>query len=430
MLFGFFILLLLAAVAYFHYTQGLLSSAISAFAALIAACLALSFHEPLATVLLTGSIPNYVHAASLVVLFGVIYLVLRVLFDKAVSGNVRFPLWVDRIGAGAMGVVAAVYATGILAIATQALPFDASILGYSRYRLMDDREVRIKPARGGSIEQYRDASTSNELAAATIEEADPKNMPIPVDEWVIGTVSFLSRSGSLSGARPLESVHPDYLDELFFNRLGIQTDANRTALNVAGEQQVEVTELHVYDSIAAQADSEVVETRPENMLLSLPKEAGEGRTFLIARVVFDKDASEPQGGLVHLSPAMVRLVVGDREQGWVNVHPVGTLHGGQKLFLNRADDFIFVRFAQGAPKASADLVFLVDKALLMSDPNAENPLVRAGVFLEVKRMGAVDLTDKPIITPQIAALKPDPNAGVLRKADAVTPPPPRKPGSR
>ena len=123
MIFPLAILILVGVIAYFHYVEGLFSATISAICAILAAVLAFSYHEVIIFTLLKGKVANYAHAMILVTLFALGYLILRVIFDKAVPGNVRFPLYVDRVGGAVMGIIAGVFATGILAIAAQSLPF-------------------------------------------------------------------------------------------------------------------------------------------------------------------------------------------------------------------------------------------------------------------------------------------------------------------
>src|SRR4051794_11511315 len=114
----FFIIVLLAVgvIAFFHYIQGFFSATISAVLAAVSALLALSFYEPVVKLLLGGKFASNAHGMMLLCMFALFYMLLRTLFDKAVPGNVRVPSLVDKIGGAAMGVVAGVFAVGIVAI--------------------------------------------------------------------------------------------------------------------------------------------------------------------------------------------------------------------------------------------------------------------------------------------------------------------------
>jgi hypothetical protein len=175
-------ILMVGVVAYFHYVQGIFSAVLSAILAVIAAMLAFSYHEVLARAFLASKIPNAAHALSLVALFGVIYMVLRVIFDSAVPGNVRVPVLVDKIGAGVAGAVAGVFATGIFVIAAQAMPFGPAVAGYSRYELVDSLDTRVPSPRGG---QSTDTFVHDVLRSDRKNDAEHQALILPVDDFVV-----------------------------------------------------------------------------------------------------------------------------------------------------------------------------------------------------------------------------------------------------
>src|SRR3954471_3928244 len=104
MIFSVVLIILVLAVAFFHYTQGMFSAAISAILAVFAAVLAVSLHEWVVEHLLKGAMADTAHGMMLLVLFAVIYLIPRILFDKLVPGNVRVPAIVDKVGGAALGL--------------------------------------------------------------------------------------------------------------------------------------------------------------------------------------------------------------------------------------------------------------------------------------------------------------------------------------
>ena len=124
MIFGTIILVLLAGVAFYHYVQGFFSAMISAVLALLAAMVALSYHEVLAEGLLAPHMPNAAHALALTLIFAATYLILRMVIDRLVPGNIRLNVLVEKIGAGVCGLLAAIFSVGILALAAQMLPFE------------------------------------------------------------------------------------------------------------------------------------------------------------------------------------------------------------------------------------------------------------------------------------------------------------------
>src|SRR5262245_22490188 len=116
MIFGIVVILLVLLVAYFHYMQGLLSGVLSAVCAAVAAALALGFHENVIDMIAQGKMADQTHAAVLVAMFALIYLILRIIFDKFIPGNVRFPAIADKVGGAIMGLIAGIFAIGILTI--------------------------------------------------------------------------------------------------------------------------------------------------------------------------------------------------------------------------------------------------------------------------------------------------------------------------
>src|SRR5882757_7506125 len=94
------IIILVLLVAYFHYVQGLFTSAISFGCALLATLVAFGYYEDLLNLIGQGKMADYSAGTMLMVLFGFTYLALRIIFDAMVPGNVLFPLYVERVGAG------------------------------------------------------------------------------------------------------------------------------------------------------------------------------------------------------------------------------------------------------------------------------------------------------------------------------------------
>src|SRR3954454_13468170 len=117
MIFNVLIIAAVGGIAYFHYAQGFFSATFSAICAIIAAVLAVSYHEALVVGLLGGKMADYANSVCLVGIFGIVYILLRVLMDKAVPGNIRLPVIVDRVGGALMGVIAAIFTGGVFALA-------------------------------------------------------------------------------------------------------------------------------------------------------------------------------------------------------------------------------------------------------------------------------------------------------------------------
>ena len=395
MFFNIFILAAIGGIAYFHYAQGFFSAFFSTIIAILAAAVAVSYHEPLAMALLGGKMADYANSITLVAIFAGVYIILRVLIDKAVPGNIRLPVAVDRVGGAALGVVAGLFAGGIFALAGAAMPFGPGV--YPRYALEDRPEVTLPIIPGQRTAS--NADINEQLTENTFTEDNHKNLWIPADDFVLAVVSAMSDGGSMAGSVPLKSVHPNYADELFAQRLGIQVGAMHTAMNMAGRSaQVSVPEPGVFKIDVDLAKGKLpvqdaeFDTLHQRAITDVkpPLDNPSANFPLVVRVKFEQNAADSDR-LVRLAPASVRLCAGEK-----NYYPVGTWESG-KLFANKVDDFLILNLQK--EDRAADFVFLVDPSdVVEGDAKAKTQKVKDGVFVEVKRLARVDLAGREVPT--------------------------------
>ncbi len=403
MIFAIIVIILVGVITFFHYTQGMWSATISAVVTVLSAVLAIGYHEIVVETLLKGKMADQANAFALVAVFGLSYFILRTLVDKAVPGNLRLPVILDKVGAGLMGFIAAIFSVGVVAVAAQALPFGPDVGGYTRYAMAEEREVPIQVV-GRS--QYQEIRIAPQVDAETLDPEAKKKMLLPVDDWVVGLVAHLSDGGSLSGKRKLKDVHPDYLDELFAQRLGIQVGASHVASNTI-KKMVEVKGLFRAPANLPQFDADIPNSRPNSKLVKWPAPK-EGETLLVVRLQFHDGADGGKAPeLVRFSPGSIRLVAQSDEEGSKNYFPIGTVEAGNLLMANRVDDFLFV--TEGA---AADVAFIVRNDEILEGKTNK---VKQGVFIEVKRLAREDLSGKTVAP----TITPDKSVTVLRKA-AVT----------
>lgn len=406
MIFTIVILALIALVTYFHYLQGFISALMSAIIAAIAASLALGWQETVVE-MLKGKAPDYANALATVALFAVIYALLRAISDRLVPGNISLPLYVERAGAALLGLVAALFSIGTLAVAAQMLPFGPSVLGYTRFDQGPDRQVQVPPTGGGYSMQ--DEVVSGELKPE-FEHLKPQTqgsgMLLPVDDMLVSFVSSMS-NGLLSNGRPLTAVHPALLDELEGQRLGLMPGAKHTALNLDPHADVRVSRVWLADTLN-EADGEIeAERRGLKFDIAPVLRPAPDEAIVVIRVELGPDAGDDDHNF-RFSAGSIRLVAGP-DDARKNYYPLGTLDVGGGLRVARSDDYL-VATNDGKP---LDLVFLVNKAdVLKTQPVAGTTAAgkRAaptaagftdGTFLEVKRNARVDLTDQPIGSPQM-----------------------------
>jgi Colicin V production protein len=408
MLFGIIILLLIGVIAFFHYLQGLFSATISAFLAIISAVLAVSYQETIISALLKGKVADEANGMVMCLLFAGIYIILRTIFDKAVPGNLRFPAIVDKIGGAAMGVVAGIFATGIVVLAAESMPFGPGIGGYSRYELRKDQSVDVPTDR-----QMKDSFVYNEVPEDDpLKPLDPTkqgSLLIPVDDIVLATVQHLSDNGSLAGDRTLYSIHPDYAQEMFGARIGIQVGANRSVLNVGDLEQAKLGGLYSLAGISC-ADPEFKELRGSWKIPSPPVvKPTPSQVLLVARIEIDHNAGDDADKLFRFSTGSIRLVANDK-----NYFPIGTVDNANILMMQKPDDFIFLDFSS-SPQAGLDAAFLVDRSDLFGDDRKNTGTIADGRFIEIKRLARIDLSGKSLDSSYAAS----PDIAVMRKKLAM-----------
>ncbi len=176
-------------IYYQVFTQGLFSSLIMAVWSLVAAVVALNYHELLAA-MINDQLPlgNFgPRGISLMLIFLVTLFALRGMSDRFVRGNMNFPLMVDRMGSAAFALVSSLTITGMLALTLQSLPVSATFLGFDRCEKL------------------------------TNPEEDKSLFPCG-DSLVL---TFMNRVSSycFAGSEIFANHHPDMLREMYMGRL-------------------------------------------------------------------------------------------------------------------------------------------------------------------------------------------------------------------
>ena len=235
---------LIAGIAFYQAIQGTFSALIMAILTILCSVIALNYYEPLAQ-LLTSRLAGYADSVSLLALFAIPLLILRELFDRVVRGNVMLGLWPDRLGGGALGLVAGLFLVGMLVIVVMMLPLPGTILGYTQY------DATLRVAQGGPPH----------FAAST----------------VLGTAKLLS-GGSMQpfGNEPrFGDAHSDLLLESFCNR-------NRPpgALTWAPPNVLTVTDVFRVPQASPggkvpEREAKLLHSAPKNPLLEIPGDASQ-----------------------------------------------------------------------------------------------------------------------------------------------------------
>jgi hypothetical protein len=435
MIFITIIAILFLGVVFFHYLQGFFSSLISAILSVFAAVLAFSYHESLVETLLQGRAANVAHGMALVTLFAAIYLVLRVLFDKLVPNGVMLPAIVDKIGGATMGIVAAIFATGTVAIACEELPWGSNVGWFTPY-ITADNNAQVPSVGSGQNQSGFVYDELHSQKAGEFDETDRVHffptVLAGVDEMVTATVSHLSDGGSLQAGQPLSHIHPDFLQEIYGQNIGIQGGAKHVAVNLPGKPpMVSVMGVFVVENEKGENDDvnlfdgepSLLRKQPPVTLLQSPKEKkfefpmGKGKapkfvqyanlrnhaekTLAVVRIGFSADAADTDG-MIRLSPGSIRLVAKkSSEPGseFHNYYPIGMLEPSlsasnvSNLYVDKLDDYLILDFPTGIPKVAVDAVFVIDRAVF---EKGKTKLVDDDIFIEVKRMFRDSLAGLPV----------------------------------
>ena len=413
MIFSLVLVALCGVVAFFQYVQGFFSATISAILAMIAATVAMGWYEQVAPLLFNAKIYDQAASVSLVVIFAAVYILPRLLIDSFVPGNVRVPFIVEKIGAGAMGLIVGLVSTGIVAVAADALPFGPTVGMYARFGTTDQKD----PQYGGPSGQMLDTHNYDVFTGDKLDPDDPSKSHIwfGQDDLVVSLARKASgEDGSLAYDHSLATVHPDLLDEYYGQRLGIQPGAKHSAVNTDQSQQVTVKGIYTPPRPIPQVDGEPMSMRISGSQPPPATVAADGdQIVVVVRLNFvGKDLADDTDNLLRYSAGAIRLVAGEPESGaaFKNYYPVATLDTRGTAVACRPDDFLLSDLG-GA--RTIDFVFVVDRDHVMSGDENKPPFhLPPGTFVEFKRYAVCDLSG------QIVQFGPPPNPDktpVIRK---------------
>ena len=397
MIFSVILLGLCGVVAFFQYVQGFFSATISAILAVIAAIVAMGWYEQAAPLLFNAKIYDQAASISLVVIFAVVYILPRLVIDSFVPGNVRVPFIVEKVGAGAMGLIAGLVCTGIVAVAADALPFGPTIGMYARFGTTDQKDAMY----AGPNSQMLDTQTYDVFTGDKIDANDRTHSGVWLhqDDLVVSLAETASGgSGSLSNDRPFAAVHPDLLDELYAQRMGIQPGAKHSAVNTAQAQLVTVKGIYTPPRPIPQVDGEPVAMRVSGAEPPPSTVTADGdQIVLVVRMNFaGKDLADDTDNLLRFSAGAIRLVAGLPDSGapFKNYYPVATLDARGTAVAARPDDFLL---ADMAGARTVDFVFVVDRDHVMGGDETKPPFhIPAGAFVEFKRYGVCDISGQTV----------------------------------
>ncbi len=204
------VLLMLVLITFFQSLQGLFGAMILLVLSGISAAIAFGYYEDLHSGLLAQWLPGEGQAVSLMVIFLVTLLILRLVVDFAFKGTVLIPKKIDRAGGAVLGFFVALIMTGTVVTAIQMLPTDQEVLGFTRHQATLDGRITERGVWFGP------------------------------DRFAVGLAGTIL-DGSLSGKSAREGkfgeVHPDLLAELDARRsAGVPTGSKPGEVKISIEQ--------------------------------------------------------------------------------------------------------------------------------------------------------------------------------------------------
>lgn len=232
----------------------------------------------------------------------------------------------------------------------------------------------------------------------SVKADEPKGVLFNADGFATGLFSVVSK-GSFSGKRSFATIHPAYLDQLFFNRL-INTET--TSLISGKFPAITVPrDAAVWDAptaVADQANALIGDLRTrrrieyaENKSVSLPVSTAGGDIKIvrvgIKKTAIGRDGSKVNGGT--FTPSQLRLICKRRGSGQdplagegVNVYPIGHLRTADEIQV--APEIKVASGGQGAERF-IDFVFSV--------PSGHEP-----VLVQYKMNTLVEIPPRAIVT--------------------------------
>jgi len=226
MWFSLFSLVLILAIMFYQGLLGVFTSAINCILAVLAAAIAFGLYENVYYDYLLSSQPDDGRAIALVGIFIVSLLIMRLIVDQLITGNLKFSVLVDRLGGGAFGFVTAMVIIGVLATGIQMLSFPPRWLGFSRYAMVNTdtgETVDLSPKE----EKQTELNVLSQVDLSTVQFRR-RSLWLNPDGFAVAIASFLS-DNALAGESKMSQVHPQLLDENYWARFSPAGQVSKVA---------------------------------------------------------------------------------------------------------------------------------------------------------------------------------------------------------
>ncbi len=291
--------------------RGAFSSMLHMLCVIAAGAMAFALWEPLSMMLVGFSpergffsfLEGIAWGVGLVLPFVITLLVLRLISDKLVTGNIKNWGLIDIVFGFIFGINTAVITAGILVIAIGSMRLPSNFLGYQPLWYSEDRAE----GQGSLVRSDR--------------------LWIPVDRLVSAAYGGLS-TGTLSTSQPLAKWYPDLETAGFGNRISAGDGGARNAYT---DDAFRITSAYTIGSVegSISVDDLIKDKRdpiPQGYLdlENEPVESG----YLMGYVLnFAPNARErgKKGGQVMISNGQIRIVAENEDGDTVAIHPLATI---------------------------------------------------------------------------------------------------------
>ncbi len=409
------VVLIMIGCAVYQYLKGTFVRALSTI--IIAVCggiVAFSFFEFLAEFIISrgkeGSLLFLVPWAQplcFVLLFVLTFAVLQTAAVQLTQKPVDLGFMPERIGRIVCGIILGFYVSGLLLICLQMGPLPSKF-PYQR------------------------------LDSAKLDPDNPSTVLLNADGFAIGLFNMIS-NGSFSGKRSFGTVHPDYLNQLFMNRL--KNDVSLLSCSPV----IEISRPAVWpapDAVKKQVEDFVTEYNSRGKLVdqdskkSIPMSSWlrSGYEPIIVRVGLKRSAlqADPRVNAAIFSLTQVRLICKRKGYGQdlyagtaINVFPLGYLNNTNQIQLNPDVQLKGDNFGRNGNKKDFDFVFCIptDHVPVLVQYKLNNILDISNAIAPADQAFPGSGLDRPSERNEEPANQPERQENTEAPANQDTPPP-------
>lgn len=343
------VLIILGCAAYQYLKGTFVKAFVTIIVAIIASVVAFSFFEVLANVFISRSdnsrflsIAPWAQPLCFMLLFILTFAILQTAAAQLSRQPIDLGLLPERIGRVVCGIILGLLTSGFLLTALQMGPLSIAY-PYERFDLMK------------------------------LEPDNPDGVLLNADGFATGLFSMIS-NGSFSGKRSFATIHPDYLDQLFLNRM-----ISDISIITSNYPAIEVQKPAVWpapEAIKKRVDFFVeelnrrgkLEDEPTGKSVPMPGWLKSGYDPTIVRVAIRKSALKTAqkinaGTFTHPQLRLICKRKGygeDRFAGkGISVYPIGHLKAADDIQISPGMKIERDDFEQDTSKMPIDFVFCV-----------------------------------------------------------------------